>query len=167
MLCTRTHDPLLSVYRGNLINFSVIYCHSLPFRLSIFDESKTQNIYRKSPGFIALTHACLFQELQALEVVRFMEDVQDDDMALLSSAEFYGAAIISCDAFRQICYVKYAEGKSRRIHFRFFKNPPHISDLHKPEMVVDMFVDLRYRNFESMHSEVVFKKYICSQFQML
>jgi len=90
----------------------------------------------------------ILEELKRLEVVRFIDDGLDDDSVLLRSAQFYGAAVITRDNFKQITYEKYGEGKGRSIKFRFFRSTLHKNEFHKEENKIEMFTDLRFLRFE-------------------
>lgn len=87
-----------------------------------------------------------------MEVIRFVEDNLDDDAVLLRSTEFCGAAVITRDKFRQSYYDNYPEGKSRTISFRFFRSRVPKDDYHKPEMMANMFTELKFQDFERKFS---------------
>jgi len=90
----------------------------------------------------------ILKELKELELIRFLEDQIDDDEVVLRSAEFYGGAVVTRDRFGQSYYDHFKEGKSRSISYRYFKSKVPTEDFHKPEVLSDMFTELRFLKFE-------------------
>ncbi|KAI6174968.1 hypothetical protein M3Y97_00979900 [Aphelenchoides bicaudatus] len=95
----------------------------------------------------------ILEELNRLEVLRFIDDGLNDDTVLLRSVEFYGAAVISRDRFKQAFYDRFPKGKASAVSYKISRRSVSTEEQQSfsvPGAMVDLACKIELKDFERL-----------------